>query len=57
LTVYEENAKEPIRFAFILPVSEPFVTYLDKKGSPDQTGFWNSDRIQLQAKDDLGIKI
>lgn len=31
LTLYEEDSKEPIRYAFILPVSEPFVTYLEKK--------------------------
>ncbi len=27
LTVWEEKQKEPLRFAFILPVLEPFVTY------------------------------
>jgi hypothetical protein len=31
LTVLEESSSKPIRYAFILPVSEPFITYLDKK--------------------------
>lgn len=30
LTVYEEGVKEPVQYAFILPESEPFVTYREK---------------------------
>lgn len=33
LTLYEEGIDQPIRYAFILPVPEPFVTYLEKKGA------------------------
>lgn len=57
MTIYEEGSKEPIRFAFILPVSEPFVTYLDKKGSPIQQPSWNLDQIKAQGVDDRGINI
>lgn len=30
LSVREEKQKEPLRFAFILPTSEPFVTYIER---------------------------
>lgn len=30
LTVYEEGMKEPVRYVFILPVIDPFVTYREK---------------------------
>lgn len=31
LTLLEENSNKPLRYAFILPVSEPFITYSERK--------------------------
>lgn len=31
LTLFEETTEKPIQYAFILPVSEPFITYLENK--------------------------
>jgi len=31
LTLYEETQSKPIQYAFILPITEPFITYYEKK--------------------------
>jgi hypothetical protein len=33
LTLFEESSDKPLRYAFILPVSEPFITYSERKRS------------------------